>query len=225
MPNAIISLVTGPEYLDLSKLTTPSMKAYAANIGADFRVFHRSVHPRRNYLLDKPSVIRTALEAYDRVAFLDADAIVRPDAPDIFAEVPETHIGGHDENESNLEFETSTHEYLKQLGVDNPVVSYHINTGVLVVSRCHLEALQDPPHWGNAGRTAEQSWLCYRFTKLGTPIHKLAPEWNWMPISMSEYPYQKRVNIIHYAGVGTGLRLVMLKRDLAIWWKEGFVAQ
>ena len=91
--NLVLTVVVGEKYHRISKFTLPSIIEYSKKIGAECIVLseeHIKGEESPHWLKFR---IYEYLKKYNRVLFLDADLIVRPDTPNLFDVVPETEIG------------------------------------------------------------------------------------------------------------------------------------
>ena len=141
MKTAIVTITTGDRYAQMAELTHPTIKAYAAKINADFidwRHFHPHTHPDFQKLEIKPLF---EVEGYDRIAFIDADMIVRPDTPNLFEVVPRDHFAAFNEFPFKARLETMR-QYLsgEQLRswADRKL---YFNAGIFVCSVEHLSLI------------------------------------------------------------------------------------
>jgi len=107
-------IVTNKTIERLTKITYSRMEKYAQKIGADFKVLESE------NLCD-------FLKTYDRICYLEPQVLVRIESPNIFEEVPEDSIGIF--NEASINSEAKQEKYY--------------NSGVIVLSKCHVEAFKD----------------------------------------------------------------------------------
>lgn len=142
MKKAIVTVCIGEEFLELSKLTHPTLKSYADKINADFIVLDTcKTTPhwekfRINDLLNK----------YDRIIYLDTDLIVRDDCPDLFDIVPYNQIGAFNEAKF-VQREYSLIETARAYDIDPSMINWngkYYNTGVMVLSKCHKRFIIKP---------------------------------------------------------------------------------
>lgn len=138
---AVVTLVTNPEWEELAKVTLPSQRHYADRLGADFVVMDRRIYPHPQY--DKWQVI-DLFPRYDRLIFLDADMIVRPDCPDLFVIVPPEHVGGENELLSYPDQGQHLELFCRRLGTPPLPCPYYLNSGVFVASACHRQLFREP---------------------------------------------------------------------------------
>ncbi len=151
---------------------------YAARIGADFKIVRQENH---GGALPRPHAVKfhTALElaTYDIVAWIDADCLIAPTAPDLFAQVP-----------PGAGFAAWCDEH--RAFDDRPLYAHgYFNSGVMVA--------RDPAPFGLAMTylvdketcltAAERALMMGEQTPLnravhdsGVAVHRLGPEWNFV---------------------------------------------
>ncbi len=151
---------------------------YAARIGADVKIVRQENHGSP---LPRPHAVKfhTALElaGYDAVAWIDADCLVAPHAPDIFAAVP-----------ADAGFAAWCDEH--RAFADRPLYAHgYFNSGVMVA--------RDPAPFGlamtyladketrlteveRAVMMGEQTPLNRAVHDSGVAVHRLGPEWNFV---------------------------------------------
>lgn len=151
---------------------------YAARIGADFKIVRQENHGGP---LPRPHAVKfhTALElaSYDGVAWIDADCLVSPVAPDIFAEVP-ADAGFAAWCEEHRAFERRPlyrHGYFNSgVMVARDPAPFGLAMTYLVDKETHLSAAERGIMMG------EQTPLNRAVHDSGITVHGLGPEWNFM---------------------------------------------
>lgn len=163
MKNAVVTIAIGPEFERIAELTHPTMRAYAAKIGADFVVLDKKELAVTSPHFEKFRLYHL-LNKYNRIIYLDTDMVVRPDCPNLFDTVPYNKLG--------LFNEGPFVNRLEQMQEACRVYSIEIqkwknefyNTGVMVVSRPH-KFLFDKPHNEEIHALHDQALLNLRFLR------------------------------------------------------------
>ncbi len=208
---AVVTLVTTPEYDQLAGVTLPSQRDYATRINADFVLLNGQVYPHPHY--DKWQIY-DLLEVYDRVLFLDADVIVRPDCPDLFAMVPTDCFAGENELQSFPGQANHLSEFLNAVGLAQLPCPFYVNAGVMVASREHRHVFRPPEMIVSGVAWPEQSHLNARLIGENVPIHLLPPSFN---DRHREGEYLRQSFILHYSCMQVDQRIESAKRDLLGW--------
>ena len=99
---------------------------------ADFVLLNKRVYSHPHY--DKWQIYDLIAD-YDRVLFLDADVIIRPDCPDLFAMVPTECFAGENELQSFPDQAKHRTAFLGAMGMAQLPCPFDINGGVLVASK------------------------------------------------------------------------------------------
>jgi hypothetical protein len=195
--NVVIVPAKGARAKAELEITRPFAEAYAKRIGADYVVVggdsDRPVHRIKCEALD-------VARGYDRVLLIDADVLIRPQAPDVFAIVPEGALGAFPEGRffPRQDFCSQVNE-LYDLG-DRLGPQDYFNSGVMVLAQQNLillEALRDEVVWGQP--RFEQGFLNAKRVALDIPLFPLTPEFNYMTEGV--FPRDWRYSFfLHHAG-------------------------
>lgn len=163
MRKLVLTIAIGDLYQQMALITHPSIHAYAARIGADFHTISRQMISRTTPHWEKFR-IHDLLSEYDRIIYIDTDAIIMPNCPDLFSIVPDTMIGAFNEG-----------QYFKR-----PHTNYY-NTGVMVLSRCHQSVFAQPIlENGDINTCFEQNTINDRFQASGFAMFDLSHQFNRM---------------------------------------------
>jgi len=194
---AVVTLVVGAKAEAVFRLTRPFMESWARRIGAAFVVLDASVRPDVPHL-GKAGLIEP-LERFDRVVYIDCDALVHPDCPDLMEIVPADRLGAL--VESALAPRGSWVRGISRLlGPVDWSGDTYFNSGVMVLSRVHrglfvrlLEVFD------TAGGDYEQGHLNWLVQTMGLPIEPLDARFNHMGVSGRPTTASM---IVHFAGIG-----------------------
>ena len=189
MKTAVVTLsISSPQNDEWIAAGLPSKREYARRIGADFV----NITERRlgGSVASEKYQIGGMLGEYDRVAYLDADLVIDPSAPNIFDLVPPDHFGIFDEStylaaDGTRQERTALMSWLRD-GWPGCLCPFYSNNGVFVCSREH-QRLFDWRTLNKKLNTYEQTHMCYRIWEAlqASPprikVHWLSQSWNWMP--------------------------------------------
>lgn len=229
MKKAIITIVSGEKYEKIWERTEPFFQAYSKKCGADLVVlsgWEEMKLPSAHWL--KFCIHELLRKQYDRVAFIDADIIIRDDSPNIFDVVPEDEFGIFNEGEvipqRNICIREVMNVYAKEImqtyGV--PKLTYdgrsYYNTGVMVCSRGHRSVFNIKEeikplryHFG------EQTFLNFKIMMSKFKVFPLSYKFNRMSCMDSILGVSRLDSyFVHYAGDGDRL-FEKLDRDIAKW--------
>lgn len=224
MAKLILTLANGQKHKAILAETIKTMREYALRCGASFKAVTDEVEGFIVPHYRKLAEIGKALSEYDRVAWIDCDAIVSDLAPSIFDEVPETKLGIFNEApwlpQRHLQDIAGWHSLT---GETLPQGRY-FNTGVIVASKVHAPLFRLPAmqinHYG------EQTWFNSVLMKDAPKIHELSYLWNRMSCTWVKGldPYQS--HIVHFAGQNPpeeqGGLPVQIRNALSDWKRVGF---
>ena len=232
MKQAIVSAAFGVAYQELAEVTWPSQRAYASRIGSEFITIEKRLFPGASGHWEKLQ-LRSFLDAYERVLWLDCDVIVRSDCPDLFLRVPAQAIGAWDESRSGpWDYRGIIVKWAGLAGLtDISYPGWHFNSGVLVVSRCHANLFDDPPGaFPGYELLWDQGWLNFGAARDRIAFAKMGKEFNHTFLSSGN---RLNSHVIHYCGTlyGSGYAQDILpgtrpadliRLDLARWKAMGF---
>jgi ADP-heptose:LPS heptosyltransferase len=221
--NAILTIVSGDKYREVWKRSEPFFAAYADKCGADLLVLKELPNlPSPHWA--KFSIYELLKKKYHRVAFIDADILIRPDAPSLFDIVPEDQFGIFNEGTYSPRA-MCIHEVKKVYNVPLPKWDgkTYYNTGVMVVSRGHrhiFKVEEDIKPLRNS--FGEQTYLNMRIMSSDAKVFSLPFKFNRMSL-LDRIIGISRLDsyIVHYAGFdilfGEGAMLKSMDRDIERW--------
>jgi hypothetical protein len=98
MKRLVLTLGLGPEGQAFLHLSLPFLAAYARRIGADCRVITQPTQGDPLMWNFEKFQIQSYFRDYERILYVDADVLVLPHAPDIFAAVGARDFAAWDES-------------------------------------------------------------------------------------------------------------------------------
>ena len=191
---------------EILKLSSPSMRAYAARIGADFLALTNCT---QDWPLAEKFRIGHYARRYERILFVDADVFIRSDAPDVFATVPPGSIAMHDDM-FDLErmggspggscwIESEIRSLGESQGVKIPRAC--LNSGVVVFDGKDADIWNAPPKPFPITHCSEQHWIQYQAINKGR-LFSLPTEFNWQFWANPDFRGIEDSHFVHLAGVG-----------------------
>lgn len=226
MKNAVVSLVIGDDWKKVADVSFPTFKAYASRVGADFISISESLFCPAMPGWEKLQLGKI-LDTHERVVFIDADAIVRSDTPNLFNLVPVGSVGGFRPTSAwwgaNGKYFYEHHS--KQFGVPTPANDgSYINTGVMVLDQTHRPILVAPPCFPNSGNY-EEPWINIQIQTQRIPVTELS--WHYNNTGFTRWGYRpKRAYIMHFNKMGRGLHTFdlsdVMKEALFVWEALGY---
>lgn len=208
-PFLVCTVAVGDTGAAMLEATGPLMRRYAERVGADFAAI---TGPTLNpYVLADKFRLHHLTPHYERLLFLDADALIHPDAPDLFRLVPPGQVAIRDDSpELSLDLKPDVIHTAASQGVTLPPFSRSLNSGVVLW--CKDQPVWTPPyHPLPPTHIAEQCWVQANIERHGLPVFPLGREWNhqwWTDRSLSE---ASEAHVLHLAG--------MSQTDTVAGWK------
>ncbi len=224
---------------EVSCLTLPTMVSYANKCGAHFLLpsentpQHAKYSNRAAINLYRFDLIHQALETYDRVLWVDADVLIRPDSPSLFDMVPEGYFAAHENNEVNYVLNDQAvrddyywHLRMTQICNENgwevpDTKGCIIDSGVMLVDRSHTDIFG--PLWAVMPENVHAS--CEEM--LAVNIRLFQQHYNYKLYYLPQcfnmvvkrgYKHPERSNFfLHYAGYDAFSRLDLMSKHLAVW--------
>lgn len=202
----------GDIYEQYAKYTLPLMEFYAKKTKSDFLVidkpdcvFHTCNKFKIGEFLDKD---------YDRVLYLDADVVVKPNSPNIFETYPsdrfcifKTEVKWNskmrrymEEGKNFLSEDLESYERIKSYLEKNKY--YAKNAGVILASKKFKHCFQRPIQEIKVGVHRDQLWQNYLLIKYNIDTLDLGDEWNFRrpfkKIDRIELAYSSKKYFIHF---------------------------
>lgn len=204
---------------EMAKITHPLLKKYAERCGADFIVINED---RMNLSSFHFEILQCydLFDTYERILVIDTDTLITPSCPNLFEIVPEGQIGTIYEDKYNRKRDRwGWIRKVQQAWGDVGWRKGYINTGVILFSKCHRDALTYEPEkiWNDLGY--DDVLIGYNIHKYDYPVFELSYKFNHMSMFSEVGKNRLKSYIIHYAGRGfTGKksRLEQIKSDLHI---------
>lgn len=202
----VITVATTQQGAELHEVTGPGQRAYAKKCNADYvAITGESIYP--GYTMFDKFRIYPYLDRYDRILFLDADAGVRPNCPDLFDLYPDDIFVAHDDTEfidaKNWDYWKEVREVSLSQRLPIPKRYRLINSGVVLFSRKHTY-LWEPPKYPLATYwCGEQHLEAIRLFNDNLPWAPLPRCFNWMWWINHRHPDpvgEKNAFIVHGAG-------------------------
>ncbi len=224
MKTALVTIVVGKQVQEIWELTGTSFLHYAQKIGAELVVLDslRMWMPSPHWLKFDLFALLTRC---DRIIYMDADILIRPDCPNLFKLVDPEKVGIFNEGKFTPRA-MAIHEIKVRLKDDFPGwdgVSYY-NSGVMVLSKKHRNVFLKPDSIPQLRFPfGEQTFLNYRLLKSRFPVQELNYKFNRMSLMNSLLGVSRLDSyVVHYAGPESAeVRKTAIKRDLGEWWKGG----
>lgn len=213
MKKAIYTIMLGHE--PMFAYTHKAMSLYAQRIGADLIVRRE----RLSGLIDEDKsvnlltasaekfFIEDLLGTYERVLYLDADVLIAPHAPDIFAKYPDSqHFYGLDESLA-IDHSEEIDSLCKLLNYQGEWKKHknhplYFNSGVMLVSQPNtFLAAKKADEFRQVYRHslhADHLYFNYLLQKTQTSTQRLDPRFNWME-NMGAAAERFNAYFIHYA--------------------------
>ncbi len=181
-PRLVCTVAVGDHGAEMLAATGPFLRRYAGRVGADFLAITGDPLNAGYPLADKFR-LHHLTPHWDRILFVDADAVVHPSAPDLFDLVP-AGVGVRDdaaEVEHPGFMETAYRTVLASQGESGPPSGGVVfNSGVVVWGR-GTPGVWEPPARPFPLNThvAEQCWVQRNVFAAGYPVSWLGRGWNY----------------------------------------------
>jgi len=183
---AIVTIVLGQDSRKQFKIARPYFLSYANKIKAELILITKTTINGYSNHFEKFQM-RNLLRDYDRILYLDCDILIHPLCPNIFDIVPETHVGGVYDNETNSSnFNNRKNEVIKVQKGLGPVSwkTGYFNSGVIVLSKIH-DNLFSNPDWRYKYESGfkDQTLINYNLRLFNFPFFNLDKKFNGMQIN------------------------------------------
>src|SRR3989344_5409820 len=129
---AIVTIAIGEEFSKMAKLTHPAMRKYAQRVEAEFIVIDSFDTSSQTPHFAKYRLYEL-LKTYQRILYIDTDALIVSKCPDLFKLVPKNQLGVFLE-EDEINPTRRTDEIQKICGNIDGWPGKYFNSGVMVIS-------------------------------------------------------------------------------------------
>lgn len=205
-PRAVVTVVVGDEAERCFAVSGPLMRAYAERLDADFVVL-RWPGVAEWPMSSKFAIART-LDHYERIAYVDADVLLRPGCVDLFRMCGEDEFGGFDELpysrlHPSYGQEKRYQNFRREMGfraVAN--LPWYMNAGVMVVPKSHRGIMLPPSGPIRPNHASEQDHTNAMLLDSGMPYRLLDRRCNWQNWTDFECKSAPDDAILHYSGGG-----------------------
>lgn len=213
---AVITINIGTALQKMAEMTVPTMRAYAERIGADFIVINKI--PEHYEFLEYSAywakfVLRDYLETYSRIIYIDLDATVTHNCPNLFELVPEAAFGALIEDDYGVDQTEEIAVIQAKCGDINWKKGY-FNVGVMVFGQAHKAVFTLDKEMMSGTKYPEQTAMNYNLHKAGIPLFKLSHKFNHMYFLEVNHTERNASHISHYAGIAQQLREAIIAEDL-----------
>ena len=220
----VVTLAAGQEGRELHAVTGPFLGRYARRLRADYRVI--AVEDGGPFPLVWKWAAANYLKVYDRVFYVDADALVRPTCPDVFDVVPEFCVGMVDESsdfrgkspDGGGWWQRQVEDMQRQQGLSLVEHPHAWNAGVWVAGHGHRAAFGPPKPPAVLTFCGEQHWLNDRLLRLGVPVYAMPNEFNARWMWEGEGVFDPRNHVVHLSGLKPHAERVRRLRGEAARW-------
>jgi lipopolysaccharide biosynthesis glycosyltransferase len=185
--------------------------AYASRIGADLIVKNAKTIHRSGWQSLERLEMCDLFDKYERMLYVDADILVKPDSPDIFEVFNDDNIHMLNESPPTEDTYISNWGYMEstvfpymltqRADFDPPKGFPYYNAGVMLCSRTHRKVLEYREKDYFESYRFEQDYINYYIWKYGFKVDPLPIEWNAMHILLKDNKnYMANNHFIHYIG-------------------------
>ncbi len=218
--NALVTVVSGQAAEALFGISGPLMEAYAKRLGVDFLVIDEhtggSIHP--DWPMSCKYNLARALDHYERIAYVDADVLLRPGCPDLFKVCQPDELGVVDELEDHLHRPSlgvlPGYQRIREgMGFEKRrVFPFYFNCGVMVVPRKYQHLVMPPTKPILVHQLSEQNHTNALALDSGANIRLIDRRCNWMHWIDTGFNYAPDNAILHFAGMSGDARLSLMRK-------------
>lgn len=198
---AIVTVATGREFRNLLEITEPLIKSYAARCDADYIALTNATKPW--WGLEKFRT-RHFVEQYEEVLFVDADCIIKPNAPSLFSQDCDAILHDDAPYLETLEWLKSERKQVcEAIKIKYDDSDICLNSGVVYTRKSALDIWAEPPENIPTSHCAEQ--IVVEQQAISHGYGKLDSRFNWQFYFKDFYAGLKDAYIVHLATCKTKL--------------------
>lgn len=207
---ALVTVSVGEEGRALLAASRGHMERYAQRVGADLVVLDWPGHPQ--WPMSAKFGISRVLDHYERIAYVDADILLRPGCVDLFDLCAPDEYGAVDElpwHRAQPRFgrEKAYQRFRREMGFrDVKHLPWMLNAGVQVVPRAYRHLLLPPEKPIRPGHCAEQDLVNARvldgFLEGRVKVRLLDRRGNWQNWQDHGFRAAPPDAVLHWSGAG-----------------------
>lgn len=211
---ALVTLNVGETGRQLLEITRPLMRQYAERLGADLVELQWPGDPQ--WLYSAKFALGTVLDHYARIAYVDADVVLRPGCVDLFSLCSPEEMGIVDELGEHAQLQHFGREseytlFRRAMGFPAIQIPWMFNAGVMVIPRSHRH-LWDPPREPlPIAHCSEQDLLNARLLESGLPLKLLDKRANWQHWTDPGFEQAPPDAVLHWSGTEHRQRLESMR--------------
>lgn len=207
----VITLAAGDDAERMHAATAPGQKGYADRIGADYVVIRGRTQDGRMSCAEKWRVKDYVPHYPGGTLYLDADVWVHPQAPDVFAAVPPTHVGMRDISGQTVNLNWMQPKYRElcdsqQVQPHPTALTRYWNSGVWVGRPAHAGYWEPPARPYPAEHCTEEHWCRHTLAVAGWPVFDLGEAFNWLWYQDRRAERAAGCWFLHLAGMSQDLK-------------------
>lgn len=192
---AIVTVATGRDFRDLLKITEPLIKSYAARCDADYIALTNST--KSWWGLEKFRT-RHFVEQYEEVLFVDADCIIKPNAPSLFGQDCDAMLHDDAPYLETLDWLKSERKQVcDAIEIQYADSELCLNSGVVYTRKSASNIWAEPPESIPTSHCAEQ--IVVEQQAISHGYGKLDSRFNWQFYFRDFYAGLEDAYIVHLA--------------------------
>lgn len=200
----LVATVSDEQVSGYNIYTLPIIKEYASQCGADFINLTNPYEGGKGWWNYRTMKFYDLLDEYDSIFYMDSDAIITKNCPNIFEVVPDDTIGVvfEDKGSRQPERRNRIQRINEFYGPVNWSTGF-MNGGIYIVHKCHKNIFKKTDKlWGYPG--FDSGHISYHIAKYKLKHIDLGYSWNHMTMFSEPWCGANRFDsyIIHYAGNG-----------------------
>lgn len=205
---AIVTVAVGDEAIANLAITRPYMEAYAERVGADLVVLDWPGHPQ--WTMSCKYAIPRVFDHYERIAWVDADVLLRPGCLNLFEQCEPDEYGFCDELwlhkrvHGHERVENDYYQWRARSGLPPLKIRWYLNGGVIVAPRSHRQILtaSSEPMW--PGFLVDQEWQMTQLLQTRLPYKIMDRRANWQWWSDKGFREAPADAVLHFSGLTQG---------------------
>lgn len=200
---ALVTVVVGPKATAMHEVTGPYMRHYARRLGIDYVVLDWPGHS--SWPLSSKFGIARTLDHYERIAYVDADVLLRPDCLNLFNQCHPWEVGVVDElpwhrSMPQHKREPQYQAFRKAMGFADVPLPWYFNAGVMVIPQSAKELFLPPVGPIPVAHCAEQDHSNAKLLESDHPYRLLDRRCNWQRWTDSGFVAAPPEAVLHFSG-------------------------
>ena len=211
MNRAIVTTMIDGEGEIMGSISIPRMEDYAKQVNARLIVIKKRLPPFDFIAMSKFFMERHLPNYPEGIFYLDTDALINRNAPDIFDLAPKEGISAVWDSK-NDQPNPEWNKYIKAAAALTEIEPWegYFNGGVLLIRPDAIKIFSNPEYFKLMPWYPDQTIMNLNRARFNIKYHNLGSQWNLMGQNGGNEQTWSKCNVAHFAGIKPQTRIQLM---------------